>query len=609
MHFLDHFIVGTGLPDIFGNPYHGVVWSTGLDTGVPDPGVITGLYAGPDSYTLYVPGTPPVVRTPEQAADDALYGCEWRDRALIGRDHTVNDSGVTYIYGERFAWAQPSWLYADPNGNRWLVRLLSSNQQAPTTFSGHLTTRLQVLRFGVFQEYSADLDNIIELAPAPAVLTFPTDGQGVVMYPSSYNAACEAYGDFNLINAASYSLVVLDVKASGSKVLLGCIVRITAGSVFEWIRSIVEVTVSGAGSTDPLTMGQGITVSLALVRNASQCDTHTRNWEIDYIDNFGNPQHFSGDVPPISPNWQSITTIESDFQSSRLVAAWYDNAGAIKYRWLEYARFGVQEYTIDNTPPYECHAVLTNTETFSYSESGVVKSTMSFLTTHNASGDSVNNPTYVYGDETLKLLDYYVVGDPVAREWSHDKNDNPRWTKVHDDYSKWSEWKTTFNDGDGFFIRLPVYNWVFSYNLLLPYIGWGPMSLVYLHGCTSMLQGDANNLSSAQGLWVVSNVYNNSALIHGWGVCRSKYTYHSVGLPGYTTEATGWLVRDVCTPCGHEVDASRKTTTEQSPGWSLTTTVQQPYITRFPSYGAAYDRYSNVFAWGSPSTGYVIGYV
>lgn len=65
---------------------------------------------GSTNYRIYVPGTPAVVRTPEQQAADEAAGRQWWNEAIL--------SG-TGLYGQDLG----GWLYCSPDGTRWIIDL------------------------------------------------------------------------------------------------------------------------------------------------------------------------------------------------------------------------------------------------------------------------------------------------------------------------------------------------------------------------------------------------------------------------------------------------------------------------------------------------------
>ena len=613
MRKIDSFALATGQASICGNPYHGLVMAAGtLDTGVADPGVLTGLTAGPDTHVLAVPGTPAISRTVAQAADDAAHGQAWRDKALIGRGNErlryalvgsggselVYD-GWQFIYGKYMVIAPASWIYADSAGNRWTLRLGTqagaSNYARDYLFTGHLNPRLYARPFGRLGEAAA-AENEID---TPTQLTFPSDGGAVVMYPHSYNSPIEAYGDFSL-SASGYVLRVLDVRAGGSKVLLGCVVTfIDNGANFLWIRSLVEITVTGDGDMDPGNLGDGITVSFSLLDDVSDCENHSRNWEIDYLDEFGDPQHYSGAAPYINPGWIGVTFMECDYQANRLIAAWYDSGGTVVRRWMRYDRHG--EHTFWNDADF--HVTRAETETLKYLENATEISALACQVNHYVVGDSRTAPTYVDGTETLRFTDYYSSGDDPAREWTYDSTGSPAWVQNGEEYDEWADWITNFHDEAMSFV-CPVWRNITAANMLQAFIGWGPMAEVFLFG------NKLATWSTGAGslfLRIYQQRYSSS-LISGWNLMRSSQTWYALG-SYYNEIAEGWVLQDLCTPVGNIEDASRKTATQQSINLGRIDTNLGSGHLNGTLYGGAYDRHTGNIAWGTSIAGAVQGYV
>lgn len=107
--------------------------------------------SGGDSIALRVPGTPPVVRTPEEIAADTAAGRTWLDYGIIAGGNRV-------LYGK--ALGARSWVYAAADGSRWLIELVD-----PSTSGATLTAK----RFGEIPQAEGE--------PAPAqtiVLSMPT---------------------------------------------------------------------------------------------------------------------------------------------------------------------------------------------------------------------------------------------------------------------------------------------------------------------------------------------------------------------------------------------------------------------------------------------------
>lgn len=132
-------------PTVCGTPYHGLV----QDGTLVLPNAVAMAYDQPasgqygaaagDTHLVEVPGTPEVVRTAEEQAQDAALGHQWRRTAVLsGSDQQ--------LYGKPLG----GWIYIDPNGARWRVTRtgpgLVSWSAVPVAFTITLT------RFGDVRE-------------------------------------------------------------------------------------------------------------------------------------------------------------------------------------------------------------------------------------------------------------------------------------------------------------------------------------------------------------------------------------------------------------------------------------------------------------------------
>lgn len=107
-----------GRVTVWGRPWHGLVEGgtltlpNGATMAHPSPGDA----GDADVLAFRLPGTPAVVRSPEQAAADAAAGRQWLDYALISGRYDRQ------LYGQSIG-GNGTWLYAAPDGSRWLVTL------------------------------------------------------------------------------------------------------------------------------------------------------------------------------------------------------------------------------------------------------------------------------------------------------------------------------------------------------------------------------------------------------------------------------------------------------------------------------------------------------
>ncbi len=130
-----------GRVTVWGRPWHGLVEGGTLT--LPNGATMAHPYPGDagdaDVLAFRPPGTPAVARTPEQAAADAAAGRQWLDYALI------SGRAPRLLYGQSLGGAG-TWLYAAPDGSRWLVRLQGATSQRNLTVPWSVSVTVE--RFG-----------------------------------------------------------------------------------------------------------------------------------------------------------------------------------------------------------------------------------------------------------------------------------------------------------------------------------------------------------------------------------------------------------------------------------------------------------------------------
>lgn len=103
--------------NIWGWPWHGLIRPAANPSQgeivLPNGQTREHPLTGSTNYRIYVPGTPAVLRTPEQLAADEAAGREWWNEAIL--------SG-TSLYGKDLG----GWLYCSPDGSRWVIDLAGS---------------------------------------------------------------------------------------------------------------------------------------------------------------------------------------------------------------------------------------------------------------------------------------------------------------------------------------------------------------------------------------------------------------------------------------------------------------------------------------------------
>lgn len=132
-----------GRVTVWGRPWHGLVEGGTLT--LPNGATMSHPYPGDagdaDVLAFRPPGTPAVARTPEQAAADAAAGRQWLDYALI------SGRAPRLLYGQSLGGAG-TWLYAAPDGSRWLVRLQGATSLRNLTVPWSVSVTVE--RFGEF---------------------------------------------------------------------------------------------------------------------------------------------------------------------------------------------------------------------------------------------------------------------------------------------------------------------------------------------------------------------------------------------------------------------------------------------------------------------------
>lgn len=183
---------------IWGHPWHGLVEDGVLTL----PNAATMSYPAPsaggeaDVLAFAVPGTPAVSRDAAQTAADTAAGRQWLNYALISGHY------ARQLYGQNIG-GNGSWLYAAPDGSRWLVTLAGvPNTHDLTT---PWATTVTCVRFG---EFGTDPETHVLNA------TLADWQQSIPGHPG---------GDYNVAGGGtitSAQVSVDDVRTDGSQAVL-----------------------------------------------------------------------------------------------------------------------------------------------------------------------------------------------------------------------------------------------------------------------------------------------------------------------------------------------------------------------------------------------------
>ncbi len=223
-----------GKPSTLGSPFHGLLVN-GTLTDEWGGSVITAptIPQSTESATqlIKVPGMPEPTRTTEEQTRDAAQGYEWRDYALAYGDGTLNGASL----GDNWI------IYIDPAKTPWLVTL----QFAGTAATVRLDKIFGRITGEAYPAIERDLATIAYGAWArhpgqSGAQVFERNSTGSVVYLHYYN----------------------DTETAREKTT-----PIRFGSTYGDLESLFKITISGTGSTERTTLGDGITATFVKTRS------------------------------------------------------------------------------------------------------------------------------------------------------------------------------------------------------------------------------------------------------------------------------------------------------------------------------------------------------
>lgn len=248
-----------------GIPYHGPVEGTTLT--LPNNATKTvPLQEDGAVYVIKNPSAPGITRSSEEQTQDNSLGREWRTYALI-------TSANRLIAGKSLG--KNSWLYCDGNGTPWLVSasiVVDNSTQATIT----LTLKSLFGRVSTVNTYSpinATLDTLtlsstqVDLTSCNEIDVFTTGDLGIDHDSTGANAAFNIYtanvGGYQGYQKYWYATKYIALKA------------------------YCDIEITGNGSTDPATLGNGITGTITFGANASTFNTQTLGSKADTFLTYG----------------------------------------------------------------------------------------------------------------------------------------------------------------------------------------------------------------------------------------------------------------------------------------------------------------------------------
>ncbi|MNZ22485.1 hypothetical protein D3C78_395770 [compost metagenome] len=293
---------------VFGAPWHGRVQGGQLllpiGSSMPypqPPAVREGITDMPDGFgaahIVAVPGTPAVVRSPEEQAADTASGRQWRNTAMLS-------GGRQQLYGKPL----DGWIYVDPNGARWLVRCAQLAESIMHDFGAPLSGTLTLIRFG-------ELGGSAESYSYSFSCGWGMDDPGA---PSSGRVLLDA------IHPAGAAAIVMVHER-----------RLDGDPQIRWPHSFLELTISGPGSA--------AVVGCSVIKSRTQAIQVSTSYSAGPLSHAGwkrtaplynNPVWhvwLDDETPPAGEQWEGRVFVEISGPASlairRTLAIWYSAAG------------------------------------------------------------------------------------------------------------------------------------------------------------------------------------------------------------------------------------------------------------------------------------------
>lgn len=236
-------------PVTIGLPFHGLATAGVLTTAGGNKAV---THNDGDVVLIQAPVTHPrpPARTPAQAANDAANGYTWQNYALL--------CGTNRNLGGSSALGANAWLYCDGAGGTWLVDTVTTKDTGAGTVTVQLWLRSLFGRFGAGALPAIDR-KLGELTFAPSVLSQPYDVR-LNRRPATITEVRQYAGPQPKPDgtAAVLNFTFFDDSAGYWQLHAGR----TSGAGTEegdCLSDVITLAISGDGSTDVATLGDGIT--------------------------------------------------------------------------------------------------------------------------------------------------------------------------------------------------------------------------------------------------------------------------------------------------------------------------------------------------------------
>lgn len=236
-----------------------------------------------DTYGIthrHAAGLPSIVRDAEEQVADAAAGRQWRNEAILS-------GGRPQVHAKLLS----GWIYIDPAGARWLVRIAELQNEPAVSFTSPFAVTVELIRFGV-------------LGGAPESY--------------SYNVSLP-FGDTDGISSGS--LLVDAISPTGNAAVVMAFRRFSAGRAPRLPVNFTELTITGLGAE--------ALIAASVVRDITQISQVTpvlpsQMWWLG-----GDLQWY--DAEPESWFIRARECVQSGNRTfSRIIALWYRADGLLQ---------------------------------------------------------------------------------------------------------------------------------------------------------------------------------------------------------------------------------------------------------------------------------------
>ena len=301
--------------ELVGHPYHGLVQS-GMLTLPNDDTLIYRQPSNADAWALHLAGVPPLTRTTEELAQDAVLGHQWLHKVVLSGQ-------VPQVYGKPLVGNVPAWLWRDSAGVVWQFSL-----SVLSTYQTQI--RVTYRKFGRFGEAS--------YPPVNVDLSHAIDG-------GSPEVDLKALTDYFFINEGQIRTAprVCDINEDGSSVIVG-LYHVPDITVYQGLWQLPRTVERAAGFVriDVSSGTTAPTLSLTTLRS------HLQTLGSITIDDERSPAGGQADLPKdeLDRPLGSVTEVRSLVIVGRVVGMYFDDVGVPREITISYSSYSetIREY-------------------------------------------------------------------------------------------------------------------------------------------------------------------------------------------------------------------------------------------------------------------------